>query len=159
MSLVLYGHPFSSYTQKVLIALYENDTRFEFRSLGPDTPQNAAEWLQRWPLQKFPLLVDNGRSVVETSIIIEYLQLKHPGRVRLLPADPMAALDVRFFDRFFDLHIMDPVQFAGRREQFQTVLADRFEHRETGLLGRAGNLDDQAVLDQGFQPVERLDIR
>jgi glutathione S-transferase len=112
VSLVLYGHPFSSYTQKVLIALYENDTRFEFRSLGPDTPQNAAEWLQRWPLQKFPLLVDNGRSVVETSIIIEYLQLKHPGRVRLLPADPMAALDVRFFDRFFDLHIMDPVQFA-----------------------------------------------
>ena len=24
MSLALYGHPFSSYTQKVLIALYEN---------------------------------------------------------------------------------------------------------------------------------------
>ncbi|MDL2355146.1 MAG: glutathione S-transferase family protein [Pseudomonadota bacterium] len=112
MSLALYGHPFSSYTQKVLIALYENDTPFEFRCLGPDTPQHAAAWLQRWPLRKFPLLVDNQHSVVETSIIIEYLQLTHPGPVRLLPEDPMSALDVRFLDRFFDLHVMSPMQHA-----------------------------------------------
>ncbi|WP_414639131.1 glutathione S-transferase family protein [Archangium sp.] len=71
---------------------------FEFRCLGPDTPQHSAEWLRRWPLRKFPLLVDGERNVVETSIIIEYLQLVHPGPVRLLPADPMAALDVRFLD-------------------------------------------------------------
>lgn len=112
MSLALYGHPFSSYTQKVLIALYENGTPFEFRCLGPDTPEHAAEWLRRWPLRKFPLLVDEDRSVVETSIIIEYLQLAHPGPVRLLPADPMAALDVRFLDRFLDLHVMNVVQHA-----------------------------------------------
>jgi glutathione S-transferase len=112
MSLVLYGHPFSSYTQKALIALYENGTTFEFRSLGPQTPQHAAEWLRRWPLRKFPLLVDGDTQVVETSIIIEYLQLVHPGPVRLLPADALAALDVRFLDRFFDLHVMNPVQQA-----------------------------------------------
>ncbi len=112
MSLVLYGHPFSSYTQKVCIALYENSTPFEFRSLQPDQPQHAAEWLARWPLRKFPLLVDGERNVVETSIIIEYLQLAHPGPMRLLPADPMAALDVRFLDRFFDLHVMDAMQVA-----------------------------------------------
>lgn len=112
MSLVLYGHPFSSYTQKVLIPLYENNTPFEFRCIGPDTPQHTAEWLRRWPLRKFPLLVDGERNIVETSIIIEYLQLMHPGPVRLLPADPMTALDVRFLDRFFDLHVMSPVQHA-----------------------------------------------
>ncbi len=112
MSLVLYGHLFSSYTQKVLLSLYENSTPFEFRSLGPDTPQHAAEWLRRWPLRKFPLLVDGERNVVETSIIIEYLQLKHPGPVRLIPADPMAALEVRFMDRFFDLHVMNAAQLA-----------------------------------------------
>ncbi|HEU4844852.1 MAG TPA: glutathione S-transferase family protein [Burkholderiaceae bacterium] len=112
MSLALYGHPFSSYTQKVLIALYENGTPFEFRCLGPDTPQHAAEWQRRWPLLKFPLLVDGERNVAETSIIIEYLQLTHPGPVRLLPADAMAALEVRFLDRYFDLHVMSPVQHA-----------------------------------------------
>jgi glutathione S-transferase len=112
MSLTLYGHAFSSYTQKVLIALYENGTPFEFRGLGPDEPQNSAEWLQRWPLRKFPLLVDGDRNIVETSIIIEYLQLVYPGPVRLLPSDPKAALDVRFLDRFFDLHVMDAAQHA-----------------------------------------------
>ena len=112
MSLVLYGHPFSSYTQKVLIALYENATPFAFRCIGPDTPQHAAEWLRRWPLAKFPVLVDHDRTVAETSIIIEHLQLAHPGPVRLLPQDPMAALPVRFLDRCFDLHVMTPVQQA-----------------------------------------------
>jgi len=112
MPLTLYGHHFSSYTQKVLIAMYENATAFEFRNIGPDTPEYTAEWLAHWPLRKFPLLVDGDRTVVETSIIIEYLQLAHPGPVQLLPADPMAALDVRFLDRFFDLHVMEAMQIA-----------------------------------------------
>jgi glutathione S-transferase len=58
------------------------------------------------------MLLDGERAVVETSIIIEYLQLAHPGPVRLIPADPMAALEVRFLDRFFDLHVMDAMQVA-----------------------------------------------
>ncbi|MDP4078985.1 glutathione S-transferase family protein [Acidovorax sp. A1169] len=110
--LVLYGHPFSSYTQKVLIALYENATPFEFRVLGHDAPQHAAQWLAKWPLRQFPLLVDGACDVVETTIIIEYLQLKHPGPVRLIPSDPVDALDVRFMDRFFDLHVMNAMQLA-----------------------------------------------
>lgn len=112
MSLALYGHLFSSYTQKVLMALYENGTPFEFRAIWQDTPQHVAEWLKRWPLRKFPMLLDGDRTVVETSIIIEYLQLNHPGPVRLIPADPMKALDVRFLDRFFDLHVMNMMQLA-----------------------------------------------
>lgn len=47
MSFALYGHPFSSYAQKVLIALHENGTLFESRCLGPDTPQHATVWLKR----------------------------------------------------------------------------------------------------------------
>ena len=112
MTRALYGHPFSSYTQKALIALYENATPFELRMIGPDTPAHATEWLRRWPMAKFPMLLDGERQVVETSIIIEYLQIAHPGPVKLLPADPMAALDVRFLDRFFDLHVMDAMQVA-----------------------------------------------
>ncbi len=112
MPLVVYGHPFSSYTQKVLIALYENSTPFELRVIGPDTPEYVAEWLQKWPLRKFPVLVDGARDVIETSVIIEYLHRAHPGPVRLLPDDPMHALDVRFLDRFFDLHVMNAAQPA-----------------------------------------------
>ena len=54
MPLALYGHPFSSYTQKALIALYENRTPFEFRTIGPDSPEHVAEWLRRWPIAQAP---------------------------------------------------------------------------------------------------------
>lgn len=144
MSLALYGHPFSSYTQKVLIALYENDTPFEFRCIGPDTPGHAAEWLRRWPLAKFPLLVDGDRQLVESSIVIEHLQIAHPGPVPLLPADAKAALDVRFLDRFFDLHVMTPMQFAvdcalGRiavpRDEGVRLAGERLERAYAWLEG------------------------
>jgi glutathione S-transferase len=149
MTLALYGHHFSSYTHKALIALYENETPFEFRAIGPDTPENIAEWMRRWPLAKFPLLVDGEKQFVETSIIIEYLQLKYPGPVQLIPSDPMAALDVRFLDRFFDLHIMDAMQIAvdaalGRagmaREEGVKIAIERLERAygwlESHLTGK-----------------------
>jgi glutathione S-transferase len=108
MSLQLYGHPFSSYCQKVLAALYENDIPFEFRTVN--NPQTAAEWEALWPLKRFPVLVDAGRTLVESSVIIEYLKLSHPGPVTFIPDDPNAALDVRTMDRFFDNYIMTPMQ-------------------------------------------------
>lgn len=112
MTLALYGHHFSSYTQKALIALYENATPFAFRGLGPDQPENSVEWVKLWPLKKMPVLLDGEHTVTETSIIIEHLQLYHPGPVKLIPDDPKAALDVRFMDRFFDLHVMEAQQIA-----------------------------------------------
>ena len=145
MPLILYGHPFSSYTQKVLIALYENGTPFEFRCIGPETPDHSTEWLARWPMGKFPLLADGDRSIAESSVIIEYLHIAHPGPVRLLPADPLAALDVRFLDRFFDLYIMDAMQVAvdsalGRvpvkREDGLVLARDRLERAYAWLEGQ-----------------------
>ena len=123
MTLALYGHPFSSYTQKALIALYENDTAFQFRSL--EDKQAAAEWAALWPIKRFPLLLDDDRRVMEASVIVEYLDLRHPGRTTLVPRDAHAAVDVRFMDRFFDNYIMTPMQKivfdrlrAGRRSRF-----------------------------------------
>ena len=110
MSLKLYAHPFSSYCQKVLIALYENDTAFAYRLLGPDDPQVGAAFAALWPLQRMPLLVDDGRPVMESSIVIEHLDVRHAGPVRLIPEAPSAALKARFMDRFFDNYIMTPMQ-------------------------------------------------
>ena len=87
----LYAHPFSSYCQKVLIALYENATPFESRCSRRATTRTAAEFAALWPLRRMPLLVDGGRTVVEASIIIEHLGLHHPGPVRLIPAGPARA--------------------------------------------------------------------
>jgi glutathione S-transferase len=106
----LYSHPFSSYCQKVLIALYENATPFEVRLLAPEAPAIGAEFATLWPLKRMPLLVDGDRTVMEASIIIEHLGLFHPGPVRLIPQDPRAALEVRMMDRVFDNYVMTPMQ-------------------------------------------------
>jgi glutathione S-transferase len=110
MSLELFGHPFSSYTMKALIALYENATPFDFRILDPDHPENAAELARRWPIARFPLLVDGATTVFETSAIIEHLAAFHPGPVPLIPADAKAAVPVRMLDHVFDSHVMGPMQ-------------------------------------------------
>lgn len=108
MTLTLYAHPFSSYSQKVLMALWENDIPFHYRHLEEAGAND--ERLALWPLGQFPVLVDQGRVVAESSIIIEHLHLHHPGPVRLLPAAADTALEVRFLDRFFDNHVMNAMQ-------------------------------------------------
>jgi len=110
--LTLFAHPFSSYCQKALIALYENDTPFSFRTLHFDgsDPATLEDFAALWPLKRMPLLADRGRPVAEATVIIEHLHLHHPGPVRLLPDDPDAALQVRFLDRFFDNYVHTPLQ-------------------------------------------------
>lgn len=108
MSLALYAHPFSSYVHKALIALYENATPFTLKML--DSGEALAELKGLWPIGLMPVLVDSGRAVAEASIIIEHLQLNHPGPVRLIPEDPRAALEARFLDRVFDNHVQTPFQ-------------------------------------------------
>lgn len=102
-----YGHPFSSYTQKVLIALYENATAFEYRHL--EDPKAGEELAALSPLKRFPVLVDGAHAVLESTTIIEFLQQQHPGPVRLLP-EGEAGIEVRMLDRLFDNYVMTPMQ-------------------------------------------------
>jgi glutathione S-transferase len=106
----LFAHPFSSYSQKALIALYENETPFIFRMLAPENPENGTEFAARWPLKRFPILVDGDRTIFEASSIIEHLDLHHAGRARLIPVDPDLAIEVRMMDRVFDNYVMSMMQ-------------------------------------------------
>src|SRR4029078_10810715 len=110
MTLQLYAHPFSSYCQKVLISLYENDTPFEFRMLDPSEKRNLVEFAKLSPMRRMPVLVDGECPVVESSVIVEYLDVHHPGRLRFVPRDAGAALHVRGSDRMFDNYVMTPMQ-------------------------------------------------
>ena len=110
MKPVLYAHPFSSYSQKALTALYENGTDFEYRILDHTDPETLADFAARWPIKRFPILVDGDRTIVEATTVIEYLGLHYPGPVKLIPDDPDAAIEVRMLDRFFDNYISTPQQ-------------------------------------------------
>lgn len=120
MKLQLFAHPFSSYCQKVLIALWADGTQFEYRLLEADHPENMEELKRRWPFGLFPLLVDDGETVVETTPIIDHLQALHPGPNRWIP-DGEDGRRVRFLDRFFDQYVMNqmtiPVSDAIRPEE------------------------------------------
>ncbi|MBA3895558.1 MAG: glutathione S-transferase family protein [Sphingomonadaceae bacterium] len=121
----LFGHPFSSYTWKALIPLYENETPFEFRELGPDYADNGAELARRWPVAKFPLLTDGDETVMETTSIVEYLDAVHPGATRFIPDDAAVAREVRMLDRIFDNYMMGPMQaVVGEHLPFITERPD-----------------------------------
>ena len=149
MALQLYAHPFSSYCQKVLIALYENATTFEYRLVAPDDAKIMAELEVLWPFRRFPVIDDGGTAIKESSIIIEYLDLHYPGTVKFIPNDAGSALMARFMDRFFDNYVMTPMQkivgdsIPGRKnrdaqgvEEARRMLDTAYRWLETNLQSR-----------------------
>lgn len=129
--LTLYGHPISSYTWKVLIALYENATPFDFITVDQNT---YADFIAKWPMGKFPILIDSDtkQMVTETSVIIEYLDRYYPGPAPLVPKDFDTALEVRRWDRIFDHMnttltkiVVDNIRPEGERDPYGVEEAKR----------------------------------
>jgi len=145
MSYALFAHPFSSYCWKALIALYEKDLPFDYRMVEGDGVMEALRAV--WPLGKFPVLVDDGEAtplpVIESTTIIEYLDLRHYERAPLIPANPADALDVRFMDRVFDNHVMTPMNAIVQEYLIDKEAPDRarIEKAEQALDSIYGWLD------------------
>jgi glutathione S-transferase len=99
MTLVLHQHPFASYCQKVLIALYELDVPFESRIVEGE--EGRAELAALWPMATIPVLRDDAADLTlpESTTIIEYVA------PALVPD-----LQARVWDRFFDNHVSTPMQ-------------------------------------------------
>jgi glutathione S-transferase len=112
MSLTLHFHPLSSYCHKALIALYENDVPFTPNLVDLSKDTQRAALLKLWPIGKFPVLGDDarGRTVPESTVIIEYLDSYYPGATRFIPADFELAWQTRLRDRFYDLYVHGPMQ-------------------------------------------------
>ena len=146
MALTLYLHPLASFCHKVLIALYENDMPFRAVTIDFGDPESAEQVFAHWPVGKIPVLHDGDRDcfLAETSIIIEYLQARYPGPVRLLPDDEEARLDARLWDRFFDLYVSQPMQ---------KIVTDRI--RPEGREDPFGVDEARGMLDTAYAMIER----
>ncbi|MBI1181974.1 MAG: glutathione S-transferase family protein [Alphaproteobacteria bacterium] len=143
MSLVLHYHPLSSFSQKVATALYENGAPFEARIVDLMDPAARAEYLKLSPMGKIPILQDGERAIVETSVQIEYLDRRYPGRHPLLPADPEARLEARLWDRLFDLYVEVPMQ---------KIVSDRL--RPVGEHDPRGVADARAGLKSAYTMID-----
>ncbi len=146
MSLKLYFHPLASYCWKVLVALYENETPFESIVVDLANPAERAELANVWPFAKFPVLRDDARdqTIAESTIIIEYLAQHYPGRAALIPNDPDAGRETRFYDRLFDLYVHGPMQ---------TIVADRL--RPAASKDPYGVEQARATLVTAYDLIER----
>jgi glutathione S-transferase len=150
MALILHYHPLSSFCWKVLIALYEKGAAFERQVIDFGNPESADAFRALWPLAKMPVLVDDsaGMALPETSIIVEWLDIRFGGEPRLIPADPEAALDVRLCDRLFDLYLHHSMQkIVGDRLRPEAD-RDAYGVAEARRMLRTG----YALIEERFAP-------
>ena len=145
MGLKLYFHPFASFCQKVLVALYENGIPFEPRLVDLGDEASSAAFKAVWPMGRFPVLRDEARDLTlpESSIIIEYLAERFPGRTELVPKDSELALQVRLWDRLFDLYVDVPMQ---------KIVTDRL--RPAGERDPLGVDQARALLETAYRMID-----
>ncbi|MBP5973353.1 glutathione S-transferase family protein [Brasilonema sp. CT11] len=124
----LYYAPASSYSQRVLIALYEKGVDFTAIPVNLFDPESREEYMQINLFAKIPTLVtDKGNVIFEANIIIEYLDQHFPKTSRLIPGDSEQALEVRMVERMIDVYINSgrealfadtqrPIEERGKKE-------------------------------------------
>lgn len=107
----LYYSPLSTYSQKVLIALYEKGIPFTPEFVNLSDPQARAAYERINATGKVPFLQATvDWQVPESTSIIEYLEDRFPHTPSLIPkAGGEAARLVRFIDRMADLYYNDAV--------------------------------------------------
>ncbi|WP_394173740.1 glutathione S-transferase family protein [Thalassotalea litorea] len=125
-----YYYPISTYSQKVLLALYEKQVLFEPHLVDIHDQRQLYAFRQIYPLGKVPLLLgDNQHVISESSIIIEYLDSHFDSGTRLFP--DVSSDDIRqmrFLDRIADLYLNNSVvtlMFAKDRRQAERNEATR----------------------------------
>lgn len=91
----------SPYSRRVEIALKLKGIDYEFsaESLSPKSP----DILKYNPvLKKIPILLHNGKPVVESLVIVEYIDETWSSGPSILPADPLEKSNARFWAKFID---------------------------------------------------------
>lgn len=146
MTLKLHLHPLASYCWKALIALYENGVSFEPNIVDLMDASSRAAFLKLSPMGKMPVLRDDarGRTVPESTIVIEYIDRFYPGSESLIPADPDLALQVRLIDRFYDLYV---------HERMQKIVLDRL--RPESAKDLQGVQTARAELETAYAIIEK----
>lgn len=92
----------STCSKKVRLVLYEKELPFKSRLMDlRKLEQHDPDYLKLNPYGVVPTLVHDGRAIVESSVIMEYLDDSFPD-VPLRPADPSGRARVRLWLKFSD---------------------------------------------------------
>lgn len=100
--MLLYEHPLSSYAQKVKIALREKGLRFDVETpQGLGSGNSGGPFAASSPRLEVPTLIDGDARIFDSTIILEYLEDKHPSPP-LLPKDPAMRAEARMIEDLCD---------------------------------------------------------
>lgn len=103
MTLELYHNDRSTCSQKVRICLAELDLEWTSRHVDLGGGEHlTAEYLAINPNGVVPALVHDGRPIIESTVICEYLAEVHPESADLSPDDPFERAAMRAWLRFID---------------------------------------------------------
>jgi glutathione S-transferase len=101
----LYYAPASSYSQRVLIALYEKELDFTPIEVNLFDTESREKYLQINRFGKIPTLItSDGEILLEASIIIEYLD-SYDNQIALIPLGISANLEMRMLERIIDVYV------------------------------------------------------
>ncbi len=92
--LTLYYTRTSFYSRFIWLTLLEKQLKFKLVALKLNGDQFAEEFIEISPFSRIPALVDGEISVIESSAILDYLEIKYPVPA-LLPKDPQILAKVR----------------------------------------------------------------
>ncbi len=132
--ITLYEHPLSPYAQKVKLSLIEKGIPFE--TVMPDIMSGGdPAFRAASPRLEVPALVDEGKTVFDSTIILEYLEDKWP-TPPMLPRGPLERARARTLEEICDT-------------QYEAINWGLFEIR---VFGRAkGALADAMIAQAGKQ--------
>ncbi|KDP43660.1 hypothetical protein JCGZ_24118 [Jatropha curcas] len=96
----------SPFGMRVRIALAEKGIKHEYRE--ENLRNKSALLLQMNPVhKKIPVLIHNGKPVVESRIAVEYIDEVWKDKTPLLPSDPYQRAQAKFWADFVDKKIYD----------------------------------------------------
>jgi glutathione S-transferase len=173
MAFKLYGAPQSTCSQRVRFLLHAKGLPFDevkLDLLAGD--QLKPDYLAINPNGVVPTLDHDGAIVIDSSVIIEYLDEVEPARENFTPADPVRRADMRALMRFIDevpaaavrvptFNLAFLPRFAAMSEEEFVAFAESKPLRKEFMLamGRTGFPEKEmnAALDRLRRTVLRMD--
>jgi glutathione S-transferase len=141
--MIIVHHLENSRSQRVLWLLEELELPYEVKRYArhPKTMRAPPELKRVHPLGKSPAIEDQGRVIVETGAVVEYLVEKGEGRFGP-PANRDSVLRYRQFLHYAEASMMPPL--------FGLLIVNRL-----GLLGRPARKPILAMIGEHFDFLER----
>ena len=120
MTLELYNARQSTCSQKVRLVMHEKGLEFiDHRMKLFSGDQLKEAYLKVNPNGVVPALVHNGQAIIESSVIVEYLDEVFP-EVTLSPDDPIGRARMRIWQRFIDEVPTPAVRYPSYNQAFVT---------------------------------------